>query len=134
MPIFLYIFVWKPEYKNEIDRLKTDLENKQKVTWFKYIKTQLRDNFENGTSELKLDIPDGNFNYENDKFEIDINIVTYKFSEGRKNHQKMIDEMDKFLKAHEKEFEPEKQKSDNIILEQGPEMECKNTDSNDILK
>ena len=125
VPAFLYIFVWKPRYKNEMKKLETDLKNKEQITKFSDMKTQDKSNFDN----CKLDISDDNFDRENDKLTININVVSYEFSESGKNHKSMIDEMDKFIKQYEKNFGVEKQ---DIILEQEPEMEKIGTNKNDV--
>ena len=118
VPIFLYIFIWKPQYENEIKRLETDLKNKEQITKFSDMKTQDKSNFDSDKLDI-LDDGDDSFAHENDKLTININVVPYEFSESSKNHKKMIDKMDEFLTEYKTKFESEKQ---SIILEPKPKI------------
>ena len=128
IPIFLYIFIWKPEYENEINRLSNDLVHKGAIEMFEDIKKKTQSKFDSGrkiNSSHDIYVPIDNLNSEDDALalnnnleihiDINIDIVAYKSSESGRYHKSMIDEMDKFINQYQKDFEPKEPKPNEEV-------------------
>ncbi|MBQ9492073.1 MAG: hypothetical protein IJU86_04820 [Firmicutes bacterium] len=135
IPIFLYIFIWKPEYENEINRLSNDLVHKGAIEMFEDIKKETQSKFDSGrkiNSSYDIYVPIDNLNSEDDALalnnnleihiDINIDIVAYKSSESGRYHKSMIDEMDNFINQYQRDFEPKEPKPNEEI----PPTENKN--------
>ena len=137
VPIFLYYFVWKPQYENEIKALKSDLDKLEQITMFKEQKVNAERDYYDHLYTFKFHVDSFQSFIGNEpcfKKSIDLYSYRYKYLSSGQYHQIVKDEIGKFIEKYEKIFEPEKTKQRNIVsgLEPKSEIEEINTDKNDI--